>query len=87
MTAEDVKREICEVFATPMGLEESDIKNNQLFPFTYLQKTGAGTRSLHIPAVKDTFEWSAKQVASLAKSSNFIYFYWLKQNCRDIKDR
>ena len=39
---EAVRREFCKVFAKPMGLGELD----ELFPFEYLQRTGAGSRSL-----------------------------------------
>ncbi len=69
----EVRREVCEVFSVPMGLLESDIKNNDLFPFIYLQRAGAGTRSLCLPSVKESFQWNGKQVASLAKSGSFIY--------------
>lgn len=73
MSDEDVRREICEVFATPMGLSEPDLKINNFFRFTYLQRAGAGSRSLCLPSVKDNFEWNGRQVASLAKAGSFIY--------------
>ena len=49
---EAVRREFCKVFAKPMGLGELD----ELFPFEYLQRTGAGSRSLCRPAVSESFE-------------------------------
>ena len=55
MSDVDVRREVCEVFAVPMGLSDNDIKTNNLFPFTYLQRAGAGSRSLCLPSVKETF--------------------------------
>ncbi len=58
MSAQDICDEICRVFATPMGLEVEETKH---FPFSYLQRTGAGSRSLCLPAVSPTFvymEWS-----------------------------
>ena len=73
MTDSDVRREVCEVFAVPMGLSESDIGKNHPFPFTYLQRAGAGSRSLCLPSVKASFQWNGRQVASLAKSGSFIY--------------
>ena len=73
MSDSDVRREVCEVFAIPMGLTELDMKNCNLFPYTYLQRAGSGSRSLCLPSVKETFEWNGKQVASLAKSGSFIY--------------
>jgi hypothetical protein len=73
MSDVDVRREVCEVFSEPMGLTSESIKNGQFFAFTYLQKTGAGSRSLCVPSVKDTFIWTGKAVASLAKSGSIIY--------------
>ncbi len=49
MADTDVRREIYEVFAVPMGLSDADIKNDHLFPFAYLQRAGAGARSLCLP--------------------------------------
>ena len=67
MSEDQVRREFCKVFAKPMGLGESD----ELFPFEYLQRTGAGSRSLCRPAVSESFEWSGRQVASLSKSGGY----------------
>lgn len=73
MSAADVSKEICEVFAKPMGYTKEDIIEGRLFSFSYLQTTGAGSKSLCIPSVKDGFEWNGKNVASLAKSGSIIY--------------
>ena len=73
MTEIEVRREICEVFSIPMGLSPDDIKNYNLYPFTYLQRAGSGSRSLCVPSVKSTFEWNGKRVASLAKAGAYIY--------------
>ena len=53
MTDLEVRREICEVFATPMGLTSADLKSDhcELFPFSYLQNTGSGTHSYCVPSV------------------------------------
>ena len=72
MTELDVRREICEVFSTPMGLTSDDIKNNRLFPFLYLQSSGSHTYC--VPSVnKAKFEWNGKHVASLAKAGTYMY--------------
>ena len=73
MTDLEVRKEICEVFSTPMGITADDIKHGYVFPFTYLQRAGSGTRALCLPSVKASFEWNGKQVASLAKAGSFIY--------------
>ena len=73
MSDMQVRQEICEVFATPMGMSQDDIKENRFFSFSYLQRAGSGSRSLCLPSVKDDFQWNGRQVASLAKSGAFIY--------------
>ena len=72
MTELDVRREICEVFSTPMGLTSEDIENNRLFPFFYLQ--GSGSHTYCVPSInKAKFEWNGKNVASLAKAGAYVY--------------
>ena len=44
-----------------------------MFPFTYLQRTGPGSRTLCVPSVSSTFEWDGKKVSTLAKSGGIIY--------------
>ncbi len=73
MSADDIKEEICKVFATPMGLTLESISLGESFPFTYLQRAGAGSRALCIPSVSSTFRWTGKQVSTLAKSGGTIY--------------
>ena len=73
MSDTDVRKEICQVFARPMGCTSEDIKNGQLFSFSYLQKTGEGSKALCVPSVKEGFEWNGKRVASLAKAGSIIY--------------
>ena len=73
MSESDVRKEVCEVFATPMGLTQEDLKHGRYFPFSYLQKAGSGSRSLCIPSVAPSFEWNGKQVATLGKAGTFIY--------------
>lgn len=73
MTEYEIQVEICKVFATPMGLKQKDFEEDLLFPFTYLQRPGAGSRCLCTPSVSSSFEWNGRQVASLAKSGSYIY--------------
>lgn len=73
MTDRQVRSEICRAFAKPMGLTTLDLEQAKLFPFKYLQRTGAGSRTLCVPSVSETFEWSGRQVSTLAKSGGIIY--------------
>jgi len=86
MSEEQVRTEVCEVFASPMGLLDLDKKSG--FSFHFLQKTGAGSKSFCIPAVKENWEWTGQKVASLSKSGGFIYLLanepipgWIKMVC------
>ena len=58
------------------------------FPFKYLQATGDGVRSLSIPSVSASFEWTAQQVAKLGNQRNHIYILAekdLKYSEKDLK--
>lgn len=66
MTIEEVGMEIRSVFERAMGGDSS-------FPFKYLQATGGGSRSLSIPSVSASFQWTAHQVAKLGNQRNTIY--------------
>ena len=66
MTVEDVQREVRSVFIKVMG-------KNHDFPFVFLQPTGAGSRSLSVPAVSTSFQWTAQQVAKLGANKQTIY--------------
>ena len=57
----------------PMGLSEDDLEAGNSFPFQYLQRTGAGSRSLCIPSVSLNFQWNGRQVASLSNSGGVMY--------------
>lgn len=43
------------------------------FPFSFLQATGCGSRSLTVPSVSSAFQWTAQQVAKLGGSKQPIY--------------
>ena len=61
MSVTEVEEEIRSVFQGPMGGRHD-------FRFHFLQPTGVGSRSLAIPSVSSSFEWSAQQVAKLGNS-------------------
>ena len=65
MLDEEVQQEICFVFRVPMG-ERTD------FPFVFLQRAGAGTKTLIVP-VESSFCWTAQQVARLGGYKQAIY--------------
>ena len=70
MSEDEVRTEIWKVFAAPMQLLPNElVPGTRGFPFEYLQRTGAGSRSLCVPS---GFVWSGKQVATLAKSGGMI---------------
>ena len=79
MSEEDVRNEVRSVFQGPMGGQPN-------FPFAFLQPTGYGSKSLTIPAVSASFEWSAQQVAKLGGNKGTIYIVAEeKLNVRDIE--
>ena len=71
--ADKMRQEVCSVFVKPFALTQQDIDNGDIFPFEYLQRTGAGSRTLCVPTVSPSFEWNGRQVATLAKSGGIIY--------------
>ena len=66
MSVEEVEDEIRSVFNVAMQGDPS-------FPFKYLQATGGGNRSLSVPSVSASFQWTAQQVAKLGNQRNVIY--------------
>jgi len=70
---ERMRREVCRLFAKPFGTTEVEIESGKLFGFEYLQRTGAGSRTLCVPSVSSNYEWSGRQVATLSKSGGVIY--------------
>ena len=54
-------------------VSEDGLAAGNLFPFHYLQRTGAGSRSLCMPAVSQNFQWNGRQVANLCKSGGYMY--------------
>ena len=66
MSVDDVEAEIRSVFKQAM----SDRDN---FPYTYLQATGCGSRSLTVPSLSTSFDWTAQQVAKLGGNKGTVY--------------
>ena len=56
-----------------MGLTHEMIEEGHRFPYTYIQKAGAGSCALCAPSVSSSFEWTGKQVSTLAKGGGTIY--------------
>ena len=69
MTVEQVATEVRSVFKGPMN-------NRNDFPFQYLQWTGSGSRTLSVPSVSSSFNWTAKQVARLGGTTGTLHFGW-----------
>ena len=66
MTVDDVTSEVRSVFSGPM-------RNNPNFAFTFLQPTGGGNKTLTVPSVSSSYQWTAQQVAKLATSRCSLY--------------
>ena len=71
MSVEDVKAEVRSVFKGPM-------RSNESFCFTFLQPTGGGNKTLTVPSVSSTYEWTAQQVANwLQAVALFTLWHWM----------
>ena len=79
MTEEEVEEEVRSVFRGPMD-GRSD------FPFSFLQPTGAGTKTLMLPSISSSFRWTAQQVAKLGGYKQAIYII-AKDNLALKKDQ
>ena len=63
MSDAEVRKEVCKVFATAMGLTDALINRGVGCPFTYLQRTGPGSRTLCVPSLSPDFQWDGKKVS------------------------
>ncbi len=66
MNEDDVRQEISSVFRSPMG-------NDPYFPFTFLQETVEGSKTLRILLLSPSYELTAEQVAQLGGQKKTIY--------------
>ena len=57
---ERMREEISAVFSKSFGINEEDLARGKVFKFDYLQRTGAGSRTLCIPSVSQTFQWNGR---------------------------
>ena len=74
MSEDEVELEIRGVFANQMW-------NRNDFPFSYLQPTGAGSRTLTLPSVSHSFHWTPQQVAKLGSHKQPIYILAKEELC------
>jgi len=65
MTQEEIFSEIRSVFSQVMNSEED-------FPFTLLQSTGRGCKSLSVPSLSSSFRWDAKQINGLGDKCVYV---------------
>ena len=69
MCHSEIFREMRSVFKGPFGDDEE-------FPFKILQSAGMGSKSLVLPALSPTFEWTAKEVAT---SGGRVVYVWAQK--------
>ena len=65
MTEEDIRSEIRSAFYDAMG-------NDPSFPFTFLQTSGYGGKTLASPSLSASFHWNAQEVSKLGKTCFYI---------------
>lgn len=65
MAEEAIFSEIRSAFTEAMGHDPS-------FPFTFLQISGSGTKTLAVPSLSASFRWTAQEVCKLGKSCIYI---------------
>ena len=65
MTEKEIKSEIRSAFMEAMG-------NDVSFPFTFLQTSGCGAKTLAAPSLSTSFHWNAQEVSKLGKACFYI---------------
>lgn len=65
MTEKEIRSEIRSAFIEAMD-------NDPSFPFTFLQTSGCGSKTLTVPSLSSSFQWNAQEVSKLAKSCFYI---------------
>ena len=66
MSVSEVQDEVRSVFSKAMN-------NRQDFSFVFLQPTGCGIRSLTLPGVSASFNWTPQQVVKIGGAKQCIY--------------
>ena len=65
MSEEDIFTEIRSAFADAMG-------HDPCFPFKFLQVSGSGTKTLAVPSLSQSFQWTPQEVCKLGKTCIYI---------------
>ena len=65
MSEDAIFDEVRSAFSEAMGDDPS-------FPFTFLQVSGSGTKSLAVPSLSSSFRWTPQEVCKLGKSCIYI---------------
>ena len=58
MVEDEIRSEIRSAFVEAMG-------NDPSFPFTFLQTSGSGAKTLAAPSLSASFHWNAQEVSKL----------------------
>ena len=61
------------------------MRNDPSFPFTFLQPTGGGNKTLTVPSLSSSYQWTAQQVAKLA-TNNRGSVYIMAISDLDLRD-
>ena len=77
MSEELLKAEIRSAFTEAMG-------NDPSFPFTFLQMSGCGGKTLTVPSLSSSFQWNAQEVSKLGKTCVYILAE-KRLNVEDVK--
>ena len=46
--------------------------NDSYFPFTFVQTSGCGAKTLAAPALSTSFQWNAQEISKLGKTCFYI---------------
>ena len=65
MTEEAMLDEVRSAFAEAMG-------HDPCFPFTFLQVSGSGTKTLAVPSLSASFRWTPQEVCKLGRTCVYI---------------
>ena len=65
MSEDEISTEIRSAFAEAMG-------HDPCFPFKFLQVSGGGTKSLAVPSLSQSFQWTPQEVCKLGKTCIYI---------------
>ena len=78
MCKDSIRDEIRSAFKEAMGQDSS-------FPFTFLQTSGYGAKTLAVPSLSSSFQWTAQEVCKLSKSSCIYILAEKRLAVEDVK--